>query len=166
MKCKQIRELLVTDFVDDQISDGLRKEVELHLAVCSGCRQFEEAVRGGAVEPFKGIEEVPPPGYLWYRIKDAITAKEAKEKKGSLRGARGLLERILVFPRPAFAFATIAAVILMTVVITRYPVNSKTSVDISLKEQVEFLASLDVNGLDYFDAGSLNLGTSIEEYLL
>jgi len=166
MNCKKIRELIITDYIDGQIAQGIKKEVEEHLAICSKCRQFKQTVLKEAIEPFKRAEEVRPPDYLWYRIKDAIAARGEKESLSVFRRVRILWEHVFSSPRPVFALATISAVILMAVVLTKLPLNNQKTVNTYLEEQLEFLVHLDVNESDYFDTGIVSLGTSIEEYLL
>jgi len=166
MNCKKIRELIMTDYLDGEISQRLKEEVEKHLSSCYRCREFKQTVMKEAVEPFRVSGENKPPDYLWYRIKDAIAAKEEKEAVSVFRRMRIFWEHIFSFPKPVFALATISAVILTAVVLTKLPLNNQKTVNKYLEEQLDFLVNLDVDEPDYFDTGIVDLGTSIEEYLL
>ena len=72
MKCDEIRDLIITDYVDDEADAKTRSEIELHLGYCAACRSFKEALLLYAVEPLKNAAAVNPPETLWYRVRSGI----------------------------------------------------------------------------------------------
>lgn len=163
MNCKQIQELILTDYSDDELSQALRKEVRAHVMACSECRQFEQRVQKTTIEPFSMTDKIAPPDYIWDRIKEKIALENKQQPAMVFSGLRNFFHRIFIIPRPVFAVATIMVVILITVVLMRSPYQRQDTVALHLEEQIEFLSSLDV---DEISDASLGFGTAIEEYLL
>jgi anti-sigma factor RsiW len=95
MNCDQIEELL-SDLIDDELSDNSRAGVEQHLAVCEGCaaayKQMKRTVRfvrANATTPI-----VPGTGGAWYAdFTRAITDPAGAQPQGSI--ARADLERVI-----------------------------------------------------------------------
>ena len=161
MKCDKVRDLILTDYTDGQLSKEMTTEVDAHLAQCTECREFLRTVQKGAVAPFKEIKEEMPPEFVWYRIRDKITAQSESEMKDVYAPA-GFLRRLFSLPKPVYAFAVI--IILLSVFVVKQRV-------LILKQQrqaeyVEYYASLwQNNDLSSIDNGE-GYGTLIEEYFL
>ncbi|MFH0731676.1 MAG: zf-HC2 domain-containing protein [Candidatus Omnitrophota bacterium] len=155
MNCKEIQEIIITDYLDNEISEGLRKEITLHLSACSECKRFEEAMRKTAVEPLKQAEKKNAPKALWYNIKDKI---ESAPKPAFFH-----------MPRPAFAAAAILTVLIIAFsFIMRLSVRHDTA-EVYLQEQAQFLVSLtsgNGNTNDYEEQDNENLSSAVEEYFL
>jgi len=165
MDCKRLRELIMTDYMDAEASEPLRKEVEAHLRTCAGCRQFEQALREKVSNPFRKLEEVRPPEEVWQRIKESIEEEQAEQC------APSLLERLLDFlrnsfpaRRPVYAFSTVISVILVVMFFSFGPFHKQQLVKDYIEEQAEFMVSLNrpVNGDLEQD---FSFGTAIEKYL-
>ncbi len=164
MNCKKIKELIITDYVDGEIDLTLRKKIEGHLKVCNQCRQFMQALRQSAIEPFKGAKRNIPPESVWRNIESAIEQQRTRNVFGNI------IDKIYtLFPvrKPALVVAAIIAIVLIALVIMKPPFDSRNAINAHLNEQVEFLAAIN-SGYEpaYPDMDYTDLGTSIEEYFL
>ena len=68
MNCKRTRELLLTDYLDQQASLELKTEVEEHQKTCPECRRLEEEIRRAIVLPFQDAKGPQAPEFLWLNI--------------------------------------------------------------------------------------------------
>ncbi|MBU3912093.1 MAG: zf-HC2 domain-containing protein [Candidatus Omnitrophica bacterium] len=152
MNCKKVKELLMTDYVDGEMRPGIQHRIRQHLAGCSDCRGFEEAVQKEAIEPFRNAQRVQAPGIVWEGIKEAIAAPEKAP--------------VFIIRRPAFALAAVAALIFLTAIFARSFFISPGQVTEYIEEQAAFFAYLDTGVNSFMDEGGGGLGTSIEEYFL
>ncbi len=142
MDCKKIKELILTNYSDGEIDAGSRKEVETHLAACTACRQLADALRKTAIEPFKKVEAAKPPDVVWYRIKEAIISGQQRQPAGLFERVRDLLQGAYHVPRPIYATAAVAFVLLMVAVFARLPVQQQKVVNKYLQEEMEFIVNL------------------------
>ena len=166
MNCKKIQGLILTDYFDKEVSEAVEKEINAHLRDCTACRAFEQKVLDRVSVPFKDLPQVKPPEAVWYRIKEAIEEEQAKGF------APGFLERLLerlrnnfIIRRPAFAFSTVAMVIIAAVLFLKSPFYRQALVKDYLNDKTQYMASLGypVNGeLEQYS----NFETTIEDYLL
>ena len=79
--CDRIRPMLMTDYIDNEIDNETKRNVEEHLAVCSECRQLVTMVREDmSVICDKDMRKTIPP-QLWQsilkRIEDANRPRNA-----------------------------------------------------------------------------------------
>lgn len=72
MNCKKIRDIVITDYIDNELDEKTRREIEQHLNNCADCRAFEKALLSTVVGPLKNAETVNPPDVLWSRIKNNL----------------------------------------------------------------------------------------------
>ena len=158
MSCEKIKDLILSDYSDGRISEKLEKQITEHLNSCENCREFAQAVKKTAIEPFRKAEKIKAPDYLLSRIKDKITSQEQRPALG------GLLDnlRIVFQPRPAFTLATVAAVVILVLVITTSDLYNGNGVNEYLSEHMDSLYPSDE------EAGYLEIdfGTDIEKYFL
>ena len=167
MNCERIKDLIKTDYIDNEINQALKKEVKRHLDACADCRQFEKTLRQAVIEPFKKEEKVQPPEFLWSRIKERIEREQEEQKgEGFFVGLKNKLEAIFSIPKPAFALATIMVIILMVAVFRRlplYPPSSRnyvgTSADVAKRQNISLLAD---NPEEYVEIIKENFGISYE----
>jgi len=167
MKCEQIKELIITNYIDGEISTSIQKEIKAHLITCEDCRQFEGRVRLSAIEPLKNVKREKVPEEVWHKIKKVI---ETKDKKVTLKDVVYNLGTFIRVRRPALALATVTAVILIALIIQKMPFEKPSGLNIYLEEQVKFLANLNgANGNGENGSSDIvysGLGTDIEEYFL
>ena len=165
MNCNRIKELILTDYMDEEAPVEVQNEVKLHLEICSSCRQFEQSLREIVSQPLRKIEAAHPPEEVWQRIKQTIEEEQAEQYEPSLLWRAGdFLRRNFLLKKPALAFSTAVTVILIMVLSWQVPLRRQGSVKDYLQEQSEVMLSLNRplnGGLEK----ELNLGTTIEQYL-
>jgi len=163
MECKKVKELLMTDYADGELSEKLHREIIAHLGACPECRRFEIRIKESAVNPIRKADREYPPSYLFGKIKDKIyTEREAASVSGAA-GLRSGLSRFFSMLRPALAVSAVAVAVFGLVVLMRPTRTGNGSVNLYLTEQAEFIAGL---GSETTASLKGDLGTSIEEFLL
>lgn len=155
MTCERVQELLLTDYIDGQLSAEVLREVEEHLDACERCRNFRDDVRRRITAPLKSFEKQSPPEGVWLNIKSAIFEEEQlKEHRFDW-----LRERLstLIKPVPVFAIATATAVVLVALFVAA-PWNARYQAP----ERASMLSATGGAGL----GENSNFGTAIERYFL
>jgi anti-sigma factor RsiW len=79
MKCKEIQEIISTDFVDGLLSDKQKGDIESHLSECQECRNYHEKLVFSAILPFRNAQSYKPPYYAWQKIKNRILEEDKIE---------------------------------------------------------------------------------------
>ena len=80
MKCKEIQEVLLTDYLDGMMNEQNRREAEAHLSSCVYCKEFMEIAIESTVEPFKNAPKLSlSHEKIWQRIKEEIISEEKFE---------------------------------------------------------------------------------------
>jgi len=163
MNCKRTRELLLTDYLDQQTELKLRTEVEGHLKICPECRHLEEEIRRAIVLPFKDAERPQVPQSVWLNIRERIAQRESN--KGSLWD--WLREKLQVFslPAPALTFASTTVILLAVFGLLAKQNMDKNQINDYFSQQISFYSVLN-NGLENGDnKESADLGSTVEKYL-
>lgn len=140
MECDKIRDWLMTDYLDQELGSKKSSEVEKHLRECLDCREFSEAIWQQAVEPFKKVKPMTPDPAMWQRIHQTLESESRP-----LAWLAGLVEGANVFLRmlrPVIQGAFAAALILILVVLAKWPVSSEEPAYAYLGEQMDFLSEL------------------------
>lgn len=157
MRCEKVRSLLITDRLDNELSSIQRKQVENHLFKCRSCASYAESVYQLSIKPLRDVTPVKVPGHIWERISSSVSKQEDVPITVLDRVKNGLA-RLLSFPKPALAFATVAVVLLMAVFVVRGPSSDQALLNIYLDEQIGFLYELNSNS-------SLDVGVPLEDLL-
>jgi len=160
MNCRKIQDLILTDFTDNEASDDVRRLVEGHLAACSACRAFQAEVRQNAVRPLQEAERVEAPARLWSRVTSEIFAQQLKPAPA---GVLEKLKNLVAAPRPAFAFSTVAALVIFGILAARLPYLSGRAerqqlAEAAIEEQIDYFAN--GNGGEVTDT----FKTDVEEF--
>lgn len=163
MKCKKIKDLLLTDYIDGQINSDLKRRIDEHLSRCQDCRDFAAQLNSTVIKPFRESTLVEPPYAVWQGIKEEITPQREYEQ-GLFRRLRDNLKHIFTAPKPVFAMATALTLIIAAFIFTQVPFNGKKATNNYLQEQIDFLGYLEISE-DYTN-GYMSLDTAIEEYFL
>ena len=165
-KCKVIRELILTDYIDNEMDDKRKTSLNIHFARCAECRDFYEQVTEVVVKPFAGADRLSIPESIWQNINQAIAAKQQKET-GFLAGLFRKLKSFTSIPKPAFAISTVMALVLIAGVAVKFRLDSREAPEKAAQGQMEYysayLTEIPLGMLVNDEAG---LGTSIEEYFL
>ncbi len=181
MNCEEMRGLLTADYIDGELDEGARGEVVEHLAACTRCRQFKEAVRCAAVEPFRHAQLSSAPASVWHKVARRID----QERGGGVRVAlRRGWERLFTIRKAVYAAASLAVVSLIVAFLVRVPSTAGRGARLSsgdvegvhdyMKEQFIALEYQGNNGaespvdgdMDYDGIVSVNFGTIVEKYLI
>lgn len=72
MNCERIKDLILTDYSDGQISAQGRKQVEDHTAHCASCRSLAQRVLKESVAPFQQLTPARCDDFVWQRIKQKL----------------------------------------------------------------------------------------------
>lgn len=160
MKCDNIKDLLMTDYLDNEVSEETRRVVQEHLHICDACAQFEQHLKLKIVEPFKRASIIEPPAHLWEKIKHEIEYTVSQST-----GTNFLKEAVKLFRKPVFAASL--ALTAMLIVFTFFQMqNNNGSVQSSaeqyIDEQIGFMVDLQEGEVPV----EIDFGTVIEEYFM
>jgi predicted anti-sigma-YlaC factor YlaD len=162
MNCKKIRDLVITDYIDQEASGSVQKEIQAHLKVCAGCRVFEQALREKISDPLKKVQAARPPEGIWQRIQEAMEKEEAAQSASFLRRVSDFLAGSIFKPRPVVVFSSAVIVILVTLLFIQGPFYRHWVAKSYLREQSDYMLSMStpVNGeLEK----AIGFGTAIEK---
>ena len=165
MTCGKIKELILTDYIDNEMNDEEKVRLNMHLVHCHGCKEFLETVNNAAVGPFAGAKQIQPPGFIWQRVREAVIAGQQEK----IRFSAGLLEKlkaVFYFPKPVLVISTIAALALIIALTATLKFSNKAGPGINREDQVEYSTysiETPVSALLNNDGG---FGTSVEKYFL
>ena len=169
MKCKDIMDLILTDYIDGELNATEEKNIEAHLKSCLRCREFLNEVMQSTAAPFTNAERLKAPESIWYGVK-RIFAQE--KPRGLLSGSMEGLRSILTFRRPVLATTTLAVIILIVIAVFMLPSGTmitsgnRNGVNAYLDDQILYFSYLGNGEEFYSEVDNIDLGTSIEEYLL
>ncbi|NLI77987.1 MAG: hypothetical protein GX442_16305 [Candidatus Riflebacteria bacterium] len=65
MTCERWRDLILTDYLDGELSDADRQGLAAHVAGCPSCRDLMEKAPTTLVKPFEALEHPAPPPRVW-----------------------------------------------------------------------------------------------------
>ncbi len=164
MKCKKIKELLLTDYYDNELPEDTVKQLRDHLKICSVCRRLEEEIKTSSLESLKNVIQLEAPQEIWLNIKDGIQ-QQATGKAGFLSKYKERLESIIQNKKPVLALVPVLATVIIAINLMKPAVPLETNVSDYLDEQISFYASLD-NGGSNISNGSIDFGTDIEYFFL
>ncbi len=134
--CKNIKDLILTDYFDAQADAATRAQVDAHLLVCTDCQLFAQDVKEKLAVPFKTVVRENVPDHLWCAIKEKIQ----ENSSGSLR-QENLLKGFWEFfmpPKLRPVLGSFAVLILVGIFVFYH----RISVERQAKEQGEYLVSL------------------------
>jgi len=159
MNCRDCQELILTDYLDNQMEKGEREKIEGHLSSCPGCREFAFNARKTVMEPFEHAQRPQPPESVWHNIKEAISDERSVEDRISLLDK---LRNFIAIPKPAMAFVMIV-VLLVAVKLT---VNSQWQRMETAKGAIEDISYV-IDEIAYLsEENGFDELTDIEEYFL
>lgn len=167
MRCREAKDLILTDYVDGELSEGRGREIKRHLNTCASCRAFEANAHKNISAPFGLINKEEAPQYLWEGIRERIYSKD-KARFGvisdTVESIRWALAPLFRIPRPIVAFAAAAMIIVGLLAVIR-PFAQSYAIDEYLREQSTFISGLsaeEANGENMFDT---NIKSSAENFI-
>ena len=160
MSCERYRDWILSDYLDDELELPQKKELEGHLAQCGKCKDFALKVKQVTVEPFYQGERLEPSPHVWANIRESLGFDVSSTRIPAQTTWWDKVRLSFLFPRPAFALATIILV-LMVLTLTTYRNRGERIVQTDLEDDMDYLVSL----VDDSDQNG-GYGTAIEEYFL
>ncbi len=79
MNCKRMQDVILTDYIDGQLSSQRVRDVEYHLAQCASCRVLAQDARKNIDDAFSGVKNTKVDDFVWIRIKNKIEQQESIE---------------------------------------------------------------------------------------
>jgi len=166
MKCKQVQELILTDYLDDRLRGEQKNRIQRHLESCHACREFEFSARKELLQTFQKVAKFNPPEQLWENIKENIQAQKQEAAEERLNGFWERVKAGFHFPRPSFVFATLVVMIFAGVMLTRAFMNIEKIQGPESLGHVQYLLSLSETDDQSTTQGNGGYGTEIEEFFL
>lgn len=158
--CKNIKDLILTDYLDGQASPAIRQGIDAHLLNCVECREFNKEVQERLSVPFEAQVKEEVPAELWSKIKDRIEAQPSPQFT-----LQGILNQLTEFLSPHKLVPAIVSLSVIFLVFTLV-IQRQHNQLVREKEQGEYLFSL-VKASDLIqDAENNAPETSLEEYFL
>lgn len=158
--CDHFRQWVLTDYIDGELADNVRRDMEGHLRTCRDCRAQAKEVKDSVVVPFTKASRQAVPAVIWERVKQNIEEKRAAHNpvEGFLDGLKNLwaLSRLV----PVFA-----SLMLMFVAGSVAVHVLQTNRD-KEKDQGEYLVALLDSPGPLAQTESNGFGTPIEHYFL
>ena len=164
MKCNDWQDLILTDYLDDQMSKERTIQLEEHLSTCQECREFVAHARKAVIEPFENAEKAQPSEKVWHNIKDAIGEEQEAEEFVSLWDR---IRAIIFIPKPAMALATTAIVLVAaTFIFNHYHQQFQMAKYVAMQNQVDDINYVLDELAAYSEENNFYEQTDIEEYFL
>ena len=162
MECKKVQDRLITEYVDKELSSDENAEVERHLTECPDCREFLGAVQRSSVVPFKEAGDMRPDNVVWQKIQEKIEAERARSENWFGKLADALIP-LLRMPQPVFRTAFVTALILVVVVLAKWPSSYADPAYGYISEQMTFMSGLRAGNTDLMNGDLKNYDAVLEE---
>jgi len=165
MKCKEIQDLILSDYLDGEMGEKESAHIDEHIAGCQDCKKFCVDAKAVSAELFEAAGRVEPGEYIWQRIKEKIVAEKAK----SPTFAETIFEKlryVFYIPRPAFAIATIVTMLLIFGTVTRLIYSRGELPGTGMTGQIEYFDYIAQGAADSSANGNAGFGTAVERYFL
>ncbi len=156
MNCKKIQELLVTDYLDGELSTTILDSIKQHMDSCIHCRQFEQETQR-IMLPFEKARYIEPPTRVWKGVREKIIAEQMLPQDSLFAClVERLREFLFIYRQPVFA--TIALTVVAFALIF-----------IHMPEQTDILnvVAEDIGSMNHEENDMIcDFGTDIEKYFL
>lgn len=80
MQCKHVREMILTDYTDNELSQKQSDEIRAHITNCRACFDFQKQVQQKTVIPLTCADSHKAPDYMWQKISEAVQGNQTKKK--------------------------------------------------------------------------------------
>ena len=155
--CKEIRDFILTDYIDGEIHGALKKTINDHLSECGDCLMFAREVEKNLIDPFKTSPKKEVPEALWRSIKEKIENSNAKGRR--IKDFWGRLTGSFSFPKLA------APVFMLLLAMGTIFFHIQRENQAREQEQVEYLAYV-LTPPDLQETDNNSSPMPIEEYFL
>lgn len=144
MRCKDAQDMILTGYLDDQVSSKQARAIHEHLAQCGDCKEFFERSQKILVDPFKAIHEVKVPDHVWMKIKEACQSSRRLSWADRVGAQLDIFFNGLLRIWPQFALSTVAVCCVLFLVLFQGSVfNRQQLANHFLQEQWEYFLSFD-----------------------
>ncbi|MCA9400686.1 MAG: zf-HC2 domain-containing protein [Candidatus Omnitrophica bacterium] len=161
MRCEQIQEQLLTEYLDEQISAEQKHVIDLHLNGCRACQEFYQAVVQAAVNPLKNSELYEAPSVIWDAVEQRIIHEDVSVID-LLRNWCVEFGNRLILPVPALGITMVIVFSLLGLMV--FQSSNQRMARQAQEEPVEYLVSM-IDDITAVDTNG-GYGTDIEEYFL
>lgn len=159
MGCDQIKELLLTDYIDGCLSPEIKRTVDEHLNNCPSCAEFKQTVIQTSVVPFNEVDRKDVPADVWSKIESSLEHKQETEPKTISWWES--LQSLVFKPAPVGAF------IVIFFLIASVTLNQRNLRQAKLNSQSkEFLVSVMNASSSVLISDDDGYGTSLEQVFL
>jgi len=159
MKCTKVQDLLKSDYMDAELNQELRRQIDSHLEKCPACQTLKQSLRDQRIS-LRAIKQKDVPPEIWQNIQSTIIAQRLKEPENIFGNAWEGLKRAFPIPRPAFALASAMAVVILALVLGQTILGKRQPLTVQIAN--ETWEDYQINGETY----TYNFGTALEEYFL
>jgi anti-sigma factor RsiW len=164
MKCKEIRESIISDYLDGELRPPTKEMIEAHLAQCKECREFAQVAK--ATET--AFREAEPAALDEERIWRQISERIGEQKQTSMiyepqRHSLTLADRLRLAFKRSFVVTTVVTAVIVAFVF--FSVHDRSREYAYNEEDIQLIE----NTLDELTIASLDedgFSTEIEEYFL
>lgn len=165
MKCNQIQELILTDYLDGELSPELKTQLDRHIASCRECREFLSLSQKHLKDPFiESEQQFLRQDQVWQKIKSQINEEQTSPASSSWReNWKGLWGFIFVFFRARIVFSVVFVALLSAAVYFKHYSGVQM---ISRGEQTIQLIDDVADDLSGSTDEEANYGSAIENYFL
>ena len=157
VNCKQIIDLLRSDYMDNELDAPVRREVDRHLEHCPKCRKARADIEA-TLQPLRNASRLPTPAGLWPGIRNEIMTRQRAPKPHPAFNLHNIFARVAGNGWNAFALAA-AAMLLITAIGLNLNADRQRNVDSTLTIQ-GLLGNEEPREFNF------NFGSSIENYFL
>lgn len=140
MNCMEVRQFLIPGHGDDELTEEKRKAIVTHLNTCVECEAVHNNIKV-IKKYFEGFREITPPESVWRNIRNEVI-----KKKGAVYS--------IFWRLPALKFALPIAIFLIIIsifVLRQGGVKHENSLVEFIKDQTEFIASLDTGDTSLYE---------------
>ena len=117
MKCRDIQDKLLTDFLDNELSSSEKELLQAHMAGCSSCRELSASVHKVNAEILFADGADLPPERVWLNIRRNIEQKPLSLREKAMAWLEGLSFGF----RPSFSYAGAVFTALLVVLVVAVP---------------------------------------------
>lgn len=110
MDCRQIRQMLASDYLDNELDIAAREQVDRHLETCPDCRKISKNLAEISLSLRRAQKQNVPQG-VWPRIQTELRRQHVRAAGPKTVFQTNLVEFLLM--RPAFAAAAAAAILIL-----------------------------------------------------
>lgn len=140
MNCKEVREFLISIYMDDEIPEEKKQIIDAHLKVCGECEGLYGRIKS-IKKNSERFRKITPSDRVWENIKNEVMKEE--------RHVNSIFWRlpVLKFALPAVIFLIISAIF----VIRHEKAKHENSVAEFLDNQAEFIVSLEMGDTTLYE---------------